>query len=75
MSSFPYALQWLSPVKYSMQALLTSQLDGTSSERLLDIGEFNTPSTVSNNLCVLVGIFLLLALLSGLAMTRLKETR
>ena len=58
-----------------MQALLASQLDGTSAERLIDIGEYNTPRTVSENLGVLICIFLVLALISGLAMTRLRETR
>ena len=75
MVPFAYSIQWLSPVKYSMQALLTSQFVGTSAEKLLDIGEYNTPASVSANLGVLIGIFLLLALLSGLAMMRLREVR
>ena len=75
MLPFGYVLQWVSPVKYSMQAMLASQLVGTSAEKLLDIGEYNTPASVSMNLLILIAMFLLFSLLSGLAMMRLKEVR
>ena len=70
-----YSIQWISPVKYSLQALLISQLIGTSAERMLDVKEYNTPMTVTENLIVLLGIFTLLSVLSAVAMIRVREQR
>jgi len=75
MPSLPYSIQWISPVKYSLQAVLISQLTGTSAERLLDLGGYNSPATVSENLAILGGIFILFSALSALAMARVKEVR
>jgi len=58
------ALQWISPIKYSFQALVIAQLTGTSSEKLIDLSEFNTPSTTSGNIYVLFCIFICLSILT-----------
>lgn len=68
-------LQWISPIKYSFQAFTWSLLSGTSTSELLDELELNTPSNVSLNLVILVGIFFLCAACSVLALSRQKEVR
>jgi hypothetical protein len=68
-------LQWISPIKYSFQAFTWSLLSGTSTSDLLDELELNTPSNVSLNLVILVGIFFLCAACSVLALSRQKEVR
>jgi len=75
MFPLPYSIQWISPVKYSLQALLISQLSGTSAERLLDIAEYNSPSTVTGNLLALLAIFVFFSVMSVFAMIRVKERR
>jgi len=78
---FPYIeswiawLQWISPIKYSFQAFTWSLLSGTSTSELLDQLELNTPSDVSLNLVVLVGIFCICAACSVVALSRQKEVR
>jgi len=67
------ALQWISPIKYSFQALVIAQLTGTSSEKLIDLSEFNTPSTTSENIYVLFCIFICLSILTAIGMARVKE--
>lgn len=75
MPDVPHTLQWLSPIKYSYQALLIALLTGTSSERLLDIQEYDSPSTVTDNLLVLTLIFVVICVLTSVGMTRVKELR
>jgi hypothetical protein len=75
MMVIPYSLQWVSPVKYSLQGLIISELEGTSAEKLLDIGKYRAPASVSENVLVLWGIFLLLSFLSVISMVRIKEVR
>ena len=75
MPEVPNTLQWISPIKYSYQALLIALLTGTSSEKLLDIQEYDSPSTVTDNLLVLTLIFVVICVLTGVGMTRVKELR
>lgn len=75
MPALPNALQWISPVKYSFQALVTAQITGTGAERVLYVGELNTPSTVSENLAVLCGLFIGFSILIAIGMARVKEIR
>ena len=75
MSVVPYSLQWLSPVKYTLQSIMIAQLKGTSAEVVLELAGYNTPATVSGNVSVLGGIFVFLSILTVIAMTRVKETR
>lgn len=69
------SLQWVSPVKYSFQSLLIGQLHGTSAERLIYLNDYDTPPTVSGNIGVLCCIFILLTLLTGIGIVRVKEVR
>lgn len=75
MESWILWLQWISPIKYSFQAFAWSLLSGTSTEGLLDELELNTPSNVSLNLAIMVGIFCLCAACSVAALSRQKEVR
>ena len=75
MASIPFASQWVSPVKYSVQGILISLLEGTTAEKVLETTGINTPSTVSQNLFVLFGIFALFSVASIVAISRLKEVR
>lgn len=78
---FPYIaegvawLQWFSPVKYSFQAFAWSLLSGTSAEALLDSLELNTPEGVGLNLVILIGVYVMCAILSVMALMRQKEVR
>ena len=69
------ALQWISPIKYSFQAITISQFEGTSAEKVIDIAGYNTPASIAGNLWVLIGFFLALSLLTVFGMTRVKEGR
>lgn len=71
----PFSIQWISPVKYSLQSLLIPLLTGTSAERLLDGAGLNTPATATENLAILVGAFITLSVASAVAMARVKEVR
>jgi len=75
MPPVPSAIQWLSSIKYSYQAYVISGLTGTSAEKVIDIGGYNTPPTISQNLLILLGIFILVNALSTIGMTRIKEIR
>ena len=75
MPALPYAIQWTSPVKYSYQALLISLLKGTSAENVLNIYEYNNPPTITENIGANCGFFVLVATLTIIAMTRVKEVR
>lgn len=56
MSSISYALQWLSPMKCSLQGLIISELENTSAESILDVGEYRAPKSVTENIIALLGI-------------------
>jgi len=75
MPDVPHALQWLSPIKYSFQAMALALLNGTSAEKVIDLAGYNTPGTITENMCILGGIFIVLAILSAIGMTRVKEVR
>ena len=75
MASIPSALQWISPVKYSLQGLFISELKNTSAESILDIGEYRAPASVTENIIVLLGIYLSLSIITALSMLRIKEVR
>ena len=75
MPDLPSSIQWLSPIKYSFQAWAISELTGTSAEKVIDIGGYNTPPTVTQNLLILWGIFVVLSILSTIGMARVKEVR
>lgn len=75
MPVLPNALQWISPVKYSFQALVTAQITGTGAERVLYVGKLNTPSTVSENIGVLCGLFVCFSIVIAVGMARVKEIR
>ena len=71
----PYALQWMSPVKYCYQAMMISLLTGTNSERLLYMQEINSPPSVTANLLVMNLIFVGICVLTVVGMARVKEKR
>ena len=71
----PHAIQWLSPVKYSFQALVIALLHGTSSEKVIELGGYDTPKSVTENIGVLSAIFLTFTILTVIGMTRIKEVR
>mmetsp|Transcript_2694 Transcript_2694/g.4183 ORF Transcript_2694/g.4183 Transcript_2694/m.4183 type:complete len:564 (-) Transcript_2694:216-1907(-) len=75
MLDVPYSLQWISPVKYSLQSVLIAQLKGTSAEKVLDLGGYNTPATVAENIGILGCIFVFFSIVTGIAMARVKEVR
>ena len=75
MPNLPFAMQWVSPVKYSFQALMNATLRGTSAEKLLDIAEYNTPPTISENIGVLFAIFFVFSIITAFSLARVKEHR
>lgn len=75
MPDIPRTFQWISPVKYSFQAMAIAQLKGTSAEKVIDIAGYDTPASISDNIWILYGIFLFLSLLTMVGMTRVKEVR
>jgi hypothetical protein len=75
MTSVPSAIQWISAIKYSYQAYVISVLKGTSAEKIIDIGGYNTPPTLSQNLLILLGIYIMINILSTIGMARIKEVR
>lgn len=75
MPNLPYWMQWASPVKYSFQALINATLRGTSAEKLIDIAEYNTPPTISENIGVLFVIFFVFSTITSFSLARVKEHR
>ncbi len=75
MSDVPHALQWVSPIKYSFQAIAIAMLKGTSAEKLIDIAGYNTPPSISENIWVLYGLFVVLSILTAVGVSRIKEVR
>ena len=78
---FPYIedwivwLQWVSPIKYSLQAFTWYLLSETPNTALLEILELDTPSGVGSNIMVMIGIFVLCAGGSVLVLSRQREVR
>ena len=75
MPDVPHALQWLSPIKYSFQAMALALLNGTSAEKVIELAGYNTHGSITENVCILGAIFVVLAILSAIGMTRVKEMR
>jgi hypothetical protein len=76
---FPYMrdfirwAQWISPCKYSLQALLISYSMDTSREAALEVLDLNTPHTVLQNILVLAFIFALHTVSSTVLLTFQRE--
>ena len=68
-------LQWISPIKYSFQGFNWALLRGTYTAALLEQLELDSPASVTANLCILIGVFVLCASLSVLALSKQKEVR
>ena len=68
-------LQWVSPCKYTLQALSIIQFEGSSVELLLDQAALNRPPTVSANLGVLALMFAALAVGSIWVLSMQREVR
>ena len=75
MPDIPRTLQWISPIKYSFQAMAMAQFRGTTAEKMIDIAGYNTPASIAENLWILCGIFGVLSLLTVFGMARVKEGR
>lgn len=75
MPNLPRTFQWISPIKYSFQAMTIAQLKGTSAEKVIDLAGYNTPAKISDNMWILYGIFFALSFLTALGMARVKEVR
>lgn len=67
-------LQWISPVKYSLQAFVQSAFDGTN-VTLVTLLELDTPNNISGNLLILLGLFFLFASLSIVFLSLQRERR
>lgn len=68
-------LQWISPIKYSFQAFCCALLSGTSTEVLLEELELDTPPSVSYNIVIVIGIFVIFAAGSTIGLSRQREVR
>ena len=75
MPDIPHALQWLSPIKYSYQAMALALLKGTSAEKIIELAGYNTPDSITENVSILGGIFLVLAIFCVIGIIRVKEVR
>ena len=78
---FPYIedwivwLQWISPIKYSFQAFTWCLFSNTPNAEILEMYELNAPAGVGSNIGILIGMFVLCALGSVLALSRQREVR
>jgi ABC-type multidrug transport system permease subunit len=69
-------LQWISPCKYTLQALALTFFRGTTYENLVhEIYAFDKPPTVSSNIGVLLAFFAALAGGTMFALSRQREVR
>lgn len=68
-------LQWISPVKYSLQSLAQNQFEGSSLEIILQRYALDQPSTIGGNIVVLYGMYIGLTLFSMIALARQREVR
>jgi hypothetical protein len=76
MRDFISWLQWLSPVKYSLQALSLSYLKGsTQGEAYLDAAGLDQPETAAANLGVLLAFYGILACVTILVLSKQREVR
>ena len=75
MPDLPHKFQWISPIKYSFQAMSIALLKDTSAEKVIDLAGYDTPASISDNMWILYGIFFALSFLTALGMARVKEVR
>lgn len=75
MESWIKWLQWISPIKYSLQAFGLTLFKGTNTSAILVALELDTPSSISANMGVLVGCFVTLGIFTMAALSRQKEVR
>jgi ABC-type multidrug transport system permease subunit len=69
-------LQWVSPCKYTLQALALTFFRGTTYEDLVnEIYAFDNPPTVSSNIGVLIAFFATFAGGTMFALSRQREVR
>lgn len=68
-------LQWISPVKYSLQACALILFEGTSTAKVLVMNKMNTPGTASANIGILFAVFALCGLASSIGLRRQREVR
>jgi ATP-binding cassette, subfamily G (WHITE), member 2 len=68
-------LQWISPCKYSLQALSIHQFEGSRVEYLLDEQGLNHPGTIAANIGALFLMFAVLAVCTMVALSRQREVR
>jgi hypothetical protein len=68
-------LQWISPCKYSLQALLLGFFRGSEEEAIIEAAEFDRPSTVTANIAVLFFIYVILAIGTMFALSKAREVR
>ena len=68
-------LQWLSPAKYTLQALAILQFEGSRLELILDQGELRYPASISANLAVLAAMFAIVVAATAIALERKREKR
>jgi ABC-type multidrug transport system permease subunit len=68
-------LQWVSPCKYSLQALAIGQFGNSNSEIILEVSALNTPNSVSANIGVLLGFYVVFTVGTVLALSRQREVR
>jgi hypothetical protein len=67
-------LQWISPFKYSLQAMMIGYT-GKENPVVVEMLELDKPSTASGNTCVLYLMFLILSVLSVVILKRKREVR
>jgi len=75
MEDFIRWLQWVSPCKYSLQALAIGYFQGTDGESIVEMAEFNRPATVSANIGVLYLMFAVLAVATMMVLHHKREVR
>jgi hypothetical protein len=68
-------LQWISPCKYSLQALLLGFFRGSEEGAIIEAVEFDRPSTVTANIVVLFFMYVMLAISTVLALSKAREVR
>ena len=68
-------LQWMSPCKYSLQALAIGHFEGTDSESFVAMMGLDRPSTVTANIGALFAFFAFWAIGSMCALYRQRERR
>jgi len=68
-------LQWISPCKYSLQALVIGYYKGTEGEILVEAAQLNQPATTTANIGVLFLMFAGWAIGTMLALNRRLEVR